>query len=106
MTGFYLDYESGHRRSPHAETLNTVNGPRVRVWCTVDHKCRDCEPGNVLAVRYPNGPGTEPHDSRYTETIAQAREYVETGEVTQVSLNFPGFPPIRGVGPVITEVPA
>lgn len=59
VVGFYLDYGPGHYRS------------RER---------RACEPGNVLAVRYPAGPGNATR-SRYVETVEQAREWVETGEL-------------------------
>ena len=61
--GFYLDYGPDHYRSPHE-------------YCQPDHPCRDCQPGDVLAVRYLNGPGTEPRASAWAETIAQAREFV------------------------------
>ena len=77
--GFYLDYGPGHYRTEHSTVLNTINGPVVRVWCRPGHECRACQPGDILAVRYPNGPGTTPHDSRYFETIAEAREWTETG---------------------------
>jgi hypothetical protein len=76
--GFYLDYGPGHYRSPHSETLNTINGPIVRVWCQPGSECRECQPGNLLAVRYPGGPGT-PSASRYFETAAEARGWIETG---------------------------
>ena len=79
--GFYLDYGTGHRRLPHSEILSTINGPRVRVWCESGNRCRECEPGNVLAVRYPGGPST-PKGSRYVETAAEARHWVETGTVS------------------------
>jgi hypothetical protein len=77
--GFYLDYGPGHYRTPHAEILDTINGPVERVWCRRGRECRECQPGDVLAVRYPNGPGTTPHDSRYFETTAEARKWTETG---------------------------
>jgi hypothetical protein len=64
--GFYLDYGPDHYRSPHT-------------FCQPRDLCRDCQPGNILAVRYPDGPGTKSKGSRYVETIKQARRYVETG---------------------------
>ena len=64
--GNYLDYGPEHYRSPHA-------------YCQPDRLCPDCQPGSVHAVRYPGGPGSTPHDSRYFETIAEARGWVETG---------------------------
>src|SRR5690349_17531534 len=73
-TGFYLDYGTGHYRSPHSQTLSTINGPVVRVWCQPGSECRDCQPGNVLAVRYPGGPGTR-SASRYFETVDGARRW-------------------------------
>ena len=71
--GFYLDYGSDHYRSPHCDPRDTS-----RVWCSDRSPCRTCQPGNVLAVRYPAGPGT-PTTSRYCETISEARAYVRTG---------------------------
>ena len=65
--GNYLDYGPEHYRSPHE-------------YCQPDRLCPDCQPGDILAVRYPNGPGTTPHDSRYFESIAEAREWTDTGE--------------------------
>jgi hypothetical protein len=76
--GNYLDYGPGHYRSPHAEILSTINGPLERVWCQPDHPCRDCQPGNVHAVRYPDGPDGGRRGWRYFETIAEAREWIET----------------------------
>src|SRR5579859_2298749 len=76
VVGFYLDYGPDHYR--HAHTTET--GPRQVVsFCHPGDLCRECEPGSILAVRYPNGPGTMPRESRYAETVAQAREYVESG---------------------------
>ena len=63
--GNYLDYGPEHYRSPHQ-------------YCRPDHLCPDCQPGTVHAVRYPAGPGT-PCESRYFETITEAREWIETG---------------------------
>lgn len=77
--GFYLDYGPGHYRSPHSEILNTINGPIERVWCKPRDLCPTCQPGNILAVRYPNGPGSEPRTSRYFETIEESRAWIETG---------------------------
>ena len=76
VVGFYLDYGPDNTRPWH--TTEIYPGKTVS-FSTPDRLCRDCQPGNVLAVRYPNGPGTEPRDSRYTETAAQAREFVEAG---------------------------
>lgn len=80
--GFYLDYGPGHYRSPHSSMLNTINGMREVTFCKPGDLCPDCQPGNILAVRYPNGPGTEPRGSRYVETIAEARSFVETGRTS------------------------
>jgi hypothetical protein len=66
VTGFYLDYEAGHYRSPHE-------------YCTPARPCRDCEPGNILCVRYPNGPSTTPRTSRWVQTLDEARQWVESG---------------------------
>lgn len=79
--GFYLDYGPEHYRTPHASELNTINGPLMRVWCRPGDLCRTCQPGNILACRYPSGPGEEPRESRYVVTVAEARRYVETGTV-------------------------
>jgi hypothetical protein len=69
VTGFYLDYGPEHYRSPHE-------------YCQPGRLCRECQPGNVLAVRYPGGPGSGgPRDSRFCETVAEARGWVETGAV-------------------------
>lgn len=70
VIGFYLDYGPDHYRSPHE-------------YCQPGRPCPDCQPGNVLAVRYPRGPGTSPRGSRYVETIEQARGYVETGDAAE-----------------------
>jgi hypothetical protein len=78
-TGFYLDYGPGHYRAGH-ETR--VSADRVVSFCKPGDLCRECEPGNILAVRYPDGPGTAKR-SRYTVTAAQAREYVETGSAAE-----------------------
>ncbi len=80
--GFYLDYGPGHYRSPHSSTLNTINGPREVTFCKPGDLCPSCQPGNILAVRYPDGPGTSPRASRYFETIAEAREWTETGTLS------------------------
>jgi hypothetical protein len=77
--GFYLTYGPGHYRAPHASILNTINGPIERVWCQPGRECRDCQPGDVLAVRYPGGPDTY-KTSRYFETAAEARGWIEAGE--------------------------
>jgi hypothetical protein len=47
-------------------------------YCRPDDQCRECQPGNVLAARYPGGPGTD-KESRYFETIDQARQFVDHG---------------------------
>jgi hypothetical protein len=74
--GFYLDYQAGHSRPGH--TTEIYPGTTVS-FCKPDDPCRDCQPGNVLAVRYPNGPSTKPRDSRWAETVELAREFVESG---------------------------
>src|SRR5262249_36315544 len=74
--GFYLDYGPDHYRSPHGETRS--DGRYVQ-YCHPDRLCPECQPRSILAVRYPDGPGTD-STSRYVETIAEARRYVETGE--------------------------
>ena len=74
--GFYLDYGREHYRSSHD-------------YCQPGAPCRDCQPGNVLAVRYPAGPDTG-RSSRYCETVTAAREYVETGTVTGFTYSSPG----------------
>ena len=76
--GFYLDYGPGHYRSPHTEILSTINGPLERVWCKPGDLCRDCQPGNILAVRYPGGPDSA-KESRYFELASEARQWIETG---------------------------
>lgn len=84
VTGFYLDYGTDHYRTEHASTVGTVSGLRLVTWCKPGAQCRECQPGNILACRYPGGPDSEPKESRYVETVAQAREYVETGVVTHL----------------------
>ena len=79
-TGFYLDYGPGHYRTEHSSVLDAINGPTVRVWCQPGRECRECQPGDILAVRYPNGPGSEPKDSRYFEAIGEARTWIEAGK--------------------------
>lgn len=72
--GFYLDYGPDHYRSPHVDPMTG------REWCDgVFLPCRDCEPGNVLAVAYPGGPGTQPSRSRYFVTVEDAKAFVERG---------------------------
>lgn len=83
VTGFYLDYGPDHYRSPHSSTVGTVNGPREVTWCKPGAECPTCQPGNILAVRYPDGPSSPDHRSRYVETIAQARAWVETGHIPE-----------------------
>ena len=81
--GFYLDYGPDHYRSPHAgpPQWNPYHGRDFRpVYCRPNDPCRECQPGNVLAVRYPGGPDSELRESRYVETIEQARTFVEIGE--------------------------
>ena len=76
--GFYLDYQTDTDRPAH--TTEIYRG-HVVSFCSPDKLCKDCQPGSILARRYPGGPGTEA-TARYVETIAQAREFVETGQVT------------------------
>jgi len=64
--GNYLDYGPDHYRSPHE-------------YCQPGRLCPDCQPGNVHAVRYPDGPNGAPRASRYFETVAEARQWIETG---------------------------
>jgi len=64
--GNYLDYGPEHYRSSHE-------------YCRPDDLCRECQPGNVHAVRYPDGPGSEHRESGYFQTIGQARQFVEHG---------------------------
>ena len=75
--GFYLDYGPENTRPGH---VSDIGGGRTASFCSPDKLCQDCQPGNILARRYPGGPGTAA-TARYVETIAQAREFVETGEV-------------------------
>ena len=84
VVGFYLDYGPDHYRSPHSSTERVMNQPRVVTWCKPDRLCPTCQPGNILAVRYPAGPRTEQR-SRYVETVEQAREWVESGELAQAA---------------------
>jgi hypothetical protein len=59
--------------------VSDIGGGRTASFCGgVNRLCHDCEPGSILAVRYPGGPGTG-STSRYCETVAAARAYVETG---------------------------
>jgi hypothetical protein len=81
VVGFYLDYGPEHYRAGHDSDV----GGRVVSFCTADSPCRDCQPGNVLAVRYPAGPGTADRRSRYVVTVADARAYVESGELARVA---------------------
>ena len=75
--GFYLDYGPDHYRTGHS----TQVGRDLWVsFCEPGRLCKECQPGNILAVRYPNGPSTTPHESRYVETIAEARAYVKRGD--------------------------
>lgn len=74
VVGFYLAYGPEHYRYAHdAYPRQCESG----AW----DPCRECQPGNVLAVRYPDGPGSEGKRSRYVETVAEARAYVESGEL-------------------------
>jgi hypothetical protein len=77
VTGFYLDYGPDHYRMGHSTEI--YPGTVVK-FCRLGDRCRECQPGNILAMRYPGGPGT-PGTARYVKTVAQAREYVETGNV-------------------------
>lgn len=78
--GFYLDYGPDNHRIEHASMTRVMNEMRLVTWCKPDRQCRECQPGNILAVRYPDGPHTA-KSSRYVETVEQARAYVETGTV-------------------------
>ena len=79
--GFYLDYGPDSYRPEHASIINTINGPMLRQWCQPGNECRECQPGNILAVRYPDGPTIDVNrTSRYVETIEQAREFIERGD--------------------------
>lgn len=80
VTGFYLDYGPDHYRYGHATEI--YPGTTVS-YCQPGRQCRDCQPGNILAVRYPGGPASEPRESRYAETIEAARRWVETGEADE-----------------------
>ena len=102
VTGFYLDYGPDNYRTGHT---TEIYPDKVVSFCQPGKLCRECQPGNVLAVRYPAGPGTDQR-SRYVETVGQAREWVESGELARVVLRFPGFPPVQAAGPVITAVTA
>lgn len=62
VIGFYLDYGPDHYRSGHE-------------YCQPNRKCPDCEPGSVLAVRYPD----EEKSSHWFVTVAEARAWVENG---------------------------
>jgi hypothetical protein len=66
VVGNYLDYGPDHYRSSHE-------------FCRPDDLCRECQPGNVHAVRYPDGPGSETREWGYFETIGQARQFVMHG---------------------------
>ena len=77
--GFYLDYGHVHSRAGHTTEISPGT---VVSFCRPADLCRDCQPGNILAVRYPDGPATKNKTSRYVETIEQARRYVETGEAS------------------------
>lgn len=77
--GFYLAYGPDHYRSGHHVN---IGGGRIVSFCTPDKLCRECQPGDVLCVRYPDGPGSdEGKTSRYVETIAEARCWVAHGEI-------------------------
>ena len=85
--GFYLDYGPDHYRTEHASEVRTVTGPRMVTWCMPGHLCADCQPGSILAVRYPGGPSDYdgPRASRYVESVAQARAFCETGDVLAIA---------------------
>lgn len=73
--GFCLDYGPDNHRPGHQTEICPGT---VVSFCKPDNMCRECQPGNILAVRYPDGPGTKPRTSRHVETIGQARQFVET----------------------------
>jgi hypothetical protein len=76
--GFYLDYGPEHYRTGH-ET--EIYPGKVVSFCQPDQSrpCKECQPGNILAVRYPDGPRSEDKTSRYVQTITAARFWVQTG---------------------------
>jgi hypothetical protein len=58
--GFYLDYGPDHYRSPHD-------------YCRPEQLCPQCQPGNVLAVRYPAGPGELAQTAAAAPTVRRAQ---------------------------------
>lgn len=76
-TGFYLDYGPDSNRNGHK---TDVGGGRIVSFCKPHDLCCECEPGDILCVRYPGGPGTA-STSRHVETVDEARRFVETGSV-------------------------
>lgn len=78
--GDYLDYGPDHYRSPHGECVPNNPFTDYITYCTPERLCRECQPGNVLAMRFPAGPGTA-MESRYVETISEARQFIETGKL-------------------------
>ncbi len=70
--GYYLDYGDRHWRG---DTCRQCGAHRYIHPADANKSCRDCEPGNILASRYPAGPST-PSEARYFETVAQAQEWV------------------------------
>lgn len=74
--GFYLDYGPDHYRNSHETEIWPGQSTS---FCTPDDQCRECQPGNILARRYPNGDNADGDVSRYVETVEEARRYVETG---------------------------
>jgi len=80
-TGFYLDYGPDNYRFGHR---TEIHPGKIVSFCQRDGRlCRECEPGGILAVRYPGGPSRdgEPRSSRYVGTVAQARAWIETGTI-------------------------
>lgn len=66
--GNYLDYGAGHYRSSHD-------------WCAPGRcECRQSQPGDVHAIRYPNGPRAQPYEWHYFETIEAAKTWIEGGQ--------------------------
>jgi hypothetical protein len=73
--GNYLDYGPDHYRTGH-ET--EIYPGKVVSFCQPDKLCRDCQPGNVHSMRYPDGPRSDgPREWRYFETVTQARAWIE-----------------------------
>lgn len=61
--GFYLDYGPENYRPSHK-------------YCEPAHRCRECEPGNVLAAAYPFGANDSRNAVRWCPTVQAARAFV------------------------------